>query len=219
MKLNLKYLPIYLLGLTILGISVAFIQQTNLGMSAWDALNRNFYEGFHLPYSIINPVVAVVLISVAFLLNRRKASLWMLFPLVISFYVGLVIDLVLLFLPSVAGMSLAWNLGYLFFAIVICSIGLNLVLYCEYPLPALDELCKAIAMKLHVSFGKGKLIGEGIAIVLSIIVGFLFHFEDQLFFIGITTIIFGLFIGFVVDFFKKPVTKVLGGIYENRDLR
>jgi len=64
-------------------------------------------------------------------------------------------------------------------------------------------------LKLHISFGKGKLIGELIALVLTTIVGLIFSSWDQYFYIGIATIVFGLLIGFVVDFFKKPVQAIL----------
>ncbi|MDD3477950.1 MAG: hypothetical protein PHP32_03665 [Candidatus Izemoplasmatales bacterium] len=195
----------FVLGLTLLGVCVTLIQLTDLGMSAWDAVNRNLYEGLHLPYSVLNPGVALILISVAYLLQKKRFSLWFFFPLLISFYVGLVIDLLLLVVPSMVGVGLVWNLLYLAMAIVICAIGLNFILYCEYPLPALDELCNGIAKSLHTTFGKGKLIGEVIAIVLSVLLGFLFNFQDQWFFIGPTTLIFGLLIGFVVDGFQKTI--------------
>lgn len=199
----------FLFGLTLLGVCVTLIQKTNLGMSAWDAFNRNLYEGIPMEYKFLNPLVAMILITVAYLLQKKRFSLWMLFPLVISFYVGLVIDVLLTVIPSVVELSIFFNLGYLFLAIIVCAIGLNFILYCNYPLPALDELCFAIAKKLHVSFGKGKLIGEVIAIVLTVIVGLLFSFQSEWFFIGPTTLIFGLLIGFAVDFFKKPIQKGL----------
>ncbi len=199
-----------------LGICVTFIQQTNLGMSAWDAFNRNLYEGIPLEYKYLNPIVAMVLITAAYILQKKKPSLWMLFPLVISFYVGLVIDFLLTIIPSAVEMSLLVNLGYLGIAIIICAVGLNFILYCNYPLPALDELCYAISVKLKTTFGKGKLVGEIIAIFLTIIVGLIFQFQAVFFFIGPTTIIFGLLIGFTVDLFKKPVLRFVRMFdYEN----
>lgn len=202
----------FLFGLTLLGVCVTLIQQTNLGMSAWDAFNRNLYEGFHLPYSVINPIVALVLIHVAYLLQKRRWSPLVFFPLVISFYVGLVIDLLLLVIPSAVEMNVWVNLAYLLVAIVVCAIGLNFVIYAKYPLPALDELCSGIAKKLHVSFGVGKLIGEILAIVLSVAVGTAFSFQSEFYFIGWTTLIFGLGIGLFVDLFRKPIVKGLDKI-------
>lgn len=209
MQFTLRKNVYYLIGLTMLGICVSLIQQTNLGMAAWDAFNRNMYEGIPLEYKFLNPAVAVVLVSLAYLLEKKKPDLWMLFPLVISFFIGLVIDTLLLFLPSVVELGLLWNLGYFLMALVICAVGLNFILYCNYPLPALDQLCLAISKKLKTTFGKGKLVGEVIAIVLAIITGFLFQHQAEWFYIGPTTLIFGLSIGFFVDIFKKPIQKGL----------
>lgn len=206
---------IYVVGLTLLGISVTLIQQTNLGMSSWDALNRNFYEGIPLEYKYLNPIVALVLITIAYIMQRKKPSLWMLFPLLISFYVGLVIDGMLLVIPLVSHLHILWNVLYLLVAIVICAIGLNFLLFCKYPLPALDEFCYGIADILHLSFGKGKLIGEIFALVLAIIVGLAFSHQSDWFFIGPTTLIFTFAIGFTVDLLQKPVTKLLEARDEN----
>ncbi|MBU1145464.1 MAG: hypothetical protein KJ971_06395 [Firmicutes bacterium] len=202
-KLTVKKTLLYLIGLTLLGVCVTLIQQTNLGMSTWDAFYRNLYVGIPLEYKYLNPIVSVFLITFAYLLQKRKASLWMLFPLVISFYVGVVIDTLLLVVPSVTEASVLWNLGYLAAALIVCAIGLNLILYCKYPLPALDELCLGISQRLHTTFGKGKLIGEGIALTLTIIVGILFSHYSVWFYIGPTTIIFALLIGYMVDLFHR----------------
>lgn len=210
---------IYILGLTLLGVTVTFIQQTNLGMSSWDALNRNFYEGIPLDYKYLTPAVAVVIIAVAYLIQRKKPDLLMLFPILISFYIGFVIDFLLLYVPSVVEMGLILNLLYLFLAIVVCATGLNLLVYTGYPLPALDEFCNALAKVLHISFGKAKFLGEVIALFLTIIAGLGFGHWEEWFYIGPTTLIFTLAIGVFVDILKKPIRFILEGRDANRDLQ
>ncbi|MDD3112802.1 MAG: hypothetical protein PHP61_00965 [Candidatus Izemoplasmatales bacterium] len=214
-KFSWKKLAIYMVGLTLLGLSVALMQQTRLGMSSWDALNRNFYEGIPIDYKYLNPIVALILVVVAYLLQHKRFSLWMLFPLAISFYVGLVIDLLLLIIPLVVNSHWLFNALYLALAIVICAIGLNLVIYGQFPLPALDELCLAIANRLHTTFGKGKLIGELIALVATVVFGLVFHHQEHWFYLGPTTIIFTFSIGFVVDLLNRPIHSILGEKHEN----
>lgn len=209
MKLTIKKSLIYLLGLGMLGLCVTLIQKTNLGMSSWDAFYRNLYEGIPLEYKYLNPIIALILIPIAYLIQKKRWSLWMLFPLVISFYIGVIIDLLLLVIPSVVEAGLFINLLYLVLAMIVCAIGLNFVVYCQYPLPALDELCYGIGTALKSTYGKGKLIGEILALVLAIISGFIFQHYAQYFFIGPTTIIFALSIGKLIDLFKKPVFKLL----------
>ena len=217
-KFTIKNTIIYILGLTFLGINVAFIQKTNLGMSSWDALNRNFYEGIPIEYKYLTPIFALVIISIAYLIQLKKPDLWMLFPVLISFYIGFVIDLLLLVIPSVVDENLFWNLMYLFIAIIICAVGINFLLYSKYPLPALDELCYGMHKLFRVSFGKAKIIGEFIALILTIFAGLYFHHQSEWFYIGPTTVIYGLGIGFVIDWLKKPVGHFLEALDGNRNI-
>lgn len=216
---NLKRPLVYILGLSILGFSVALFQKSNLGMGSWDALNRNFYEGIPIDYRYLTPIMAMLLISLAYLIEKKKPNLMMLFPLVISFYIGLVIDLLLLVVPDVTQMHLLINIAYVFIALSFVAIGLNMIVLCNYPLPALDQFCLAISHKLKITFGKGKLIGEALALVAAIVVGLLFSHEESYFFIGPNTFIALVFIGLFVDFFQKPIKKILGDMNDYRNLR
>ncbi len=215
MKITFKKTIIYFIGLSLLAVTVTLLQKTNLGMSSWDAFYRNLYEGIPLDYKFLNPIIALVLIPIAYAIQKKKASLWMLFPLLISFYIGLIIDLLLLVVPSVVSMGLAINLLYLGGSMVVCAIGLNLIVYCQYPLPALDELCYGIGVLLKSTYGKGKLIGELLALVLTIIAGIIFGHYEVFFYIGVTTVIFSLGIGYLIDLFKKPIFKLLEGHHAN----
>lgn len=214
MIFSVKRVSIYLFGLTLLGVCVTLIQQTNLGMAPWDAMYRNLYVGIPLEYKYLNPIIALILIPIAYAIQKKKASLWMLFPFIISFYIGFVIDSLLLVIPSVANEHILLNIGYLIAAIIICAIGLNMVVYCAYPLPALDELCYGLGVVLKTTYGKGKLIGEVMAFLLAIGFGFLFSHQDVYFYIGPTTIIFAFLIGPMIDLLKRPITKGLI-IYEH----
>jgi uncharacterized membrane protein YczE len=123
--------------------------------------------------------------------------------------------MLLLIIPSVENANLIWNLVYLLTAMIVCSIGLNFVVYCNYPLPALDELCYGIGVALKSTYGKGKLIGELLALFLAVIAGLIFSHYEQHFFIGVTTIIFALGIGKMIDLFKKPIFRILEAIDAN----
>lgn len=212
---NIKRPLIYMLGLAILGLSVTLFQKTNLGMGSWDALNRNFYEGIPLDYRFLTPIMALLLVSLAYLIEKKKPSLAMLFPIAISFYIGLIIDLLLLVIPDVSQLNLAYNLVYVFLALILVAIGLNLIIICDYPLPALDQFCLAIAKRFKLTFGKGKLIGEVIALIATVIVGLIFSHEKVYFYIGANTFITILLIGRFVDLVEKPIRKVFLRNYEN----
>ncbi|MFO7969970.1 MAG: hypothetical protein ACQERX_00950 [Bacillota bacterium] len=204
-----KRLIFYIMALNLLGLSIALIQNTNLGMAPWDALARNFYEGVPIRYTYLSPLLSIILILLAYLINFEKLDYKIIIPILISTYIGFAIDIALLFVPSVIELGFLYNYLYLLIAMILISIGLNVIIYCGYTLPALEHFIQAIASRLKISFGKAKLVGEIIAFSLTIIFGFIFSHQSQSFFIGETTIIVLLFIGFFVDLFRKPTFSIL----------
>ncbi len=201
---------LYFLAMILLGTSVTLIQKTNLGMSSWDALNRNFYENTPLEYRVINPIVALVLMAFAYLVSWKKPSIMFLFPLLISAIIGAVIDVELLFMPDVSNISIIYNFIYLIIATFLIAIGLNLMIHCNFPLPALDRFCHAIATRFKLTFGQGKYIGEILALIATIIIGLYFGTQNHWFYLGFTTIFFIVFLGFVVDLVRNPLYRLLG---------
>lgn len=200
---------IYASGLALLGVCVTLMIKTNLGMSSWDAFYRNLNEGIPLEYKYLNPIIALLLLPIAYLLQKKKFTLWILFPLAVSSYVGVVIDFLKGVIPDVSELGIGWNLLYVGIAIPVCAVGLDMVTFCRFPLPALDELCFGIGVRMKSTYGRGKLVGEGIALVLTVLTGLLFHREADWFNIGPSTLVFAILIGPVIDWVKKPVYRVL----------
>jgi uncharacterized membrane protein YczE len=195
-----------------LGMSIALIQNTNLGMAPWDALARNFFEGVPIEYKYLSPILSIFLIFMAYLINWKKPDLKMIIPVLVSTVIGISIDLALLFIPNVEDLSIFINYLYLFSAMILISFSLNVIIYCGYILPALEQFILAISNRLKLSFGRAKLIGEALAFLLTIVFGFIFHHQSEYFYIGQTTIIVLLFIGWMVDKAQKPTYLLLGRI-------
>ena len=209
-ELTWRKVFLYLTSLVLLGTAVTLMQKTNLGMSSWDALSRNFFENVIPEYKVITPVVALVLMTLAHLISWRRPSNMFLFPLVISAAIGAVIDFELTFMPSVVEYGFLVNFGYLTIATILIAIGLNLMIYCNFPLPALDRFCHAIAERFHLTFGQGKYIGEFLALILTVFVGLYFHTQSDYFYLGFTTVFFILFLGSIIDFARNPLYRLLG---------
>lgn len=193
----------------LLSTSIALIQNTNLGMAPWDALARNFFEGIPISYTYLSPIMSVVLIFLAYLIRWKKPDKNMVVPVLISSLIGLFIDVALLFIPNVEDLNLVWNYFYLFFAMFLISLALNVIIYCGYTLPALEQFILAIAWRLKLSLGHAKLLGEVFAFVLAIIFGFVFNHQSVYFFFGQTTFIILISIGFFIDLMRKPTHTVL----------
>lgn len=200
---------LYGLALFLLGFSIALLSENNLGMAPWDALTKTFHMGLGISYSIISPAISILLICLAYLISWKKPSFKMVVPVIVSTIIGFSIDLTLLFIPNVSELSEFYNYLYVISALILISFALNVIIYCGYVLPALEQFVQAISKRLNISFGKAKLVGEFFAFSMAIIFGLIFNFQSQLFFMGQTTLIVLLFIGLLVDLFKKPTIKLL----------
>lgn len=208
--LHRLFLPlVYLIGLALLGVCVTLMLKTNLGMSSWDAFYRNLNEGLPLDYKFLNPIIALILLPIAYAIQKKKITIWILFPLLVSAYIGWIIDGLKPVFPDVSGLGVGWNLLFLVLSMLVCAIGLNFVTFCKYPLPALDELCFGIGKLMKSTYGKGKLVGEILALVLTVVTGLIFHRWADYFNIGVATLVFGVGIGPLIDVLRKPVHRVL----------
>ncbi len=210
MTITLKKALLYSLAMILLGSCVALIQSTSLGMSAWDALHRNFYEGIPLEYKYLTPISAIIFVSLAYLIEWKRPKLIMLFPFAISFVIGAIIDFELLWLPNAGDLAFIWNIVYLLFATIFVGIALNLIVYTKFPLPALDQFCMALATRFKITFGQGKYIGEFLAMVGTVIAGLFYQSQDHFFYLGFTTIYFMLVLGYVIDLFHNPIFRFIG---------
>ncbi len=208
--LTWKELFFAVLAMILLGTSVAMIQSTMMGMSSWDAVSRNIYENTPLIYSWINPIVAIVLMTIVHLIAWKRPSIMFFFPLWISLIIGAVIDLELLFLPSMEDQHLVFNILYLVGASFLVGIGLNLLQYVKFPLPAIDRFCQAIADRFHLTFGQGKFIGEVSALLGAVVLGLIFSTQGDWFYLGYTTIYYVIALGFIVDLVRNPLYRILG---------
>ncbi len=212
MKFTFKKVLLYLLAMVLLGTAVTLIQSTMMGMSAWDAFHRNFYEGIPLQYKYLNSLSAILFVGLAYLIEWKKPKPIMLFPILISFFIGAVIDFELTFVPNVVDGALYINIIYILIATINIAVALNIIIYSGFPLPAIDQFCKAIAKRLHISFGQGKIFGEVFAAIGSVVAGELFGFRNEFYYLGFTTIYFILLLGAIIDFARYPLYRLLGAV-------
>lgn len=209
-SMSLKKGLFSILAFILLGTSVTLLLNTSMGMSAWDAVSVNIYENTNLYFMWVNPLISLFLMGLAHLIMWKKPSIMFFFPIIISWFIGAVIDLEVLFVPDMSSFNLIWNITYMVIASILVGIGLNILLYLDFPLPAIDRFCHSLASRLHLTFGQGKFLGEFFAMSLAIILGLIYHTEADNFYLGVTTIYYVLFLGGIVDLIRNPLYRILG---------
>ncbi len=211
-KPYLKRYLVYLIAISFLGLGVALIFQTNFGNAAWDAFHKNLHLGLGIDYKFLYPISSGIIVSIAYLIEWKRPNIAMVIPVLLSMVFGTFVDMYILFIPAVSDLSFLINLAYFMTALVVIVTALNLIRYCNFPLPAIDQLCLAIGNRFKLTFGLGKLLGELIAVVLSITSGFIFGYVDAYFNMGIATIFFIIFLGPLVDLLRDRILRIMKGI-------
>jgi len=206
-----KYI-IYLIAVTLLSLGVSLIYQTFFGNAAWDAFQFNIIEMLDVPELYVYTPISAILVIIAYLIEWKRPNIAMIVPVVLTFIFSLGVGLFNDILPNVADISIIWNVIYFIVALTIISIALNLIVYCKFSLPAIDQLCMSIAKRLKITFGQSKIIGELIAVVLAVISGLIYGNHADNFNMGFSTIFFIAFIGFFVDLLRNPIFRILKAI-------
>lgn len=178
-----KYL-IYLFAISLLSFGVSLIYQTFFGNPAWDAFQFNIIEMLQVPELFVYTPISAILVVIAYLIERKKPNLAMIIPIILTFVFSLGVGLFNDIIPNVATEFFVWNIVYFIIALAVISVALNLIVYCNFSLPAIDQLCMAIANKLKLSFGQSKIIGEILAVGLAIITGIIYGNYSDIFNMG-----------------------------------
>lgn len=171
-ELNYKRIGIYLLGLLILGCGIDFNTKTQLGVSPIISVAYNIAYLTHIPIGVMTFIYYVLLVIIQWILLGKKFDYFQFLQipasLVTSFFIQLFDGVILV------ASSYSLRLMMLILAIVITGIGASLTVGMKIvPNPA-DGLASVVGEKCHKGFGFGKNFFDGISIVISLIIGFVF---------------------------------------------
>lgn len=171
-ELNYKRIGIYLLGLLILGCGIDFNTKTQLGVSPIISVAYNIAYLTHIPIGVMTFIYYVLLVIIQWILLGKKFDYFQFLQipasLVTSFFIQLFDGVILI------ASSYSLRLMMLILAIVITGIGASLTVGMKIvPNPA-DGLASVVGEKCHKGFGFGKNFFDGISIVISLIIGFVF---------------------------------------------
>lgn len=196
-----------------LSVAVSFMLKSGLGVSAWDALVSNIVLGTNGNYRLCNALFSLVLAPISYLMQKKKITYKVLLPCVISFFIGLGIDIGMVVLPDAN--QIIFKILYLAISFVLIGIALNMVILNNFVVPAIDDFGYAVGHVFNKSFGVGKTIAEVFALLLAILLGIIFGLSDSSnifeilldYNIGIGTIVYTLIVGLLIDVFYKLLFK------------
>lgn len=200
MKINLKNVLLYLLGLKITSLAVILMKSTEIGLGSWDAVIANFELISKLPFSVASLIINVVLVSFAIIYKRNFKYLLVAIPILLNmgflhFWDQFVFKNLVLY-------NLYSKVGIFVISTFLLPLGLSLIVISTLPKMIYEELT-FILMEIFKTnnFAVVRLGFEIFALLLAMILGLIgSSIFNQ---IGIGTVIVTFSIGPLIDLYLK----------------
>ncbi|MCL1949493.1 MAG: hypothetical protein FWF59_07155 [Turicibacter sp.] len=199
----MKRAVFYLLGLFVIALGSSGVILSDVGAGAWDAVFVGLAERFGFTTGTWMIITGFMVLVFCRMLTGKKINF---FAFLTSFLLGLMVDFWLLFVFDAITLETIVQ-QWVFFALgfgIMCT-GAGTYLQADFAPTPIDTLMMSVAKKTKLSIGNARLICEGFATLLGLLVGGP---------ISVGTIIIAIFIGYGV----QAAVKAMGKAY-NRPLK
>lgn len=195
MSIISKRLTLYVIGLFLLSLGVSFSIQANLGVSPVSSLAYAISLASGLSIGITTVLANILFVFAQIFLNKKHVELREFgVQLVIVFLFGIFMDSTLAIVQLLpAPETLLGRYLFLLVSLYIISAGLLAYFSAKLPLMPYDALTYVVSNRFKMKFGKAKISGDLVNVVLAGIVCLVFI--QTLGAIGIGTILAAYFIG------------------------
>lgn len=160
---------LFVVGIMILTLGVAFTIKADLGVGTWDSVNVGLSNRFGLSVGTFSFIIAIIMTIIAAILRNGKFNLY---TLGTAFILSSFTDFWLFVVNKLPlGDSYLNRAVYFLLGIFILSIGLAIYLTPNLAPNSLDDCMMAFRSKFNLSVGMAKLITDGIGMIFAMLVG------------------------------------------------
>jgi len=196
-----RRLIVYVAGLFILAMGVAFSIQSGLGVSPVSSFPYAISIVTAMNVGLMTTIVFAVYVLMQIALLRRKFPLKHLFQLVIAFLFGSFVDLSMIIVSALAPVSYLARLSYLGISLVLIAVGILFYLTANViPMPA-EGLVLTLQKVTKVPFSRVKVIFDVTSVSFAAIL--LFTFYGNIIGLREGTLLAALGVGKLIGVFSK----------------
>lgn len=167
MKLFLRRLIPYGIGVIILALGICLVIRAGIGAGAWDALNIGLSRRVGLTPGIWLIIVGIIVMLLNAILLRKRPD----YPAAITvILLGLLLD-GWLWLIHIQLVSFGWKLALFLLGLTTMAFGLSIYLQAKFAPTPIDRLMYTIATLTGFSLRISKTIGEVVALIGALLIG------------------------------------------------
>jgi uncharacterized membrane protein YczE len=194
-----KRMAVYLIGLALNALGIAFIIHSTVGAGSWDAVAIGAQHYVGLTIGICSVIIQVFVVFTTKVIERKRLQYGAIIAIMIrSLFLDAWTYLVFNHLSS----PTTWVMQWLYFLLGVLSIGVGIGIYIEahFPKSPIDGLMLALHHRFNWSINLSRIICEGIGVLFGYILGGP---------VGLGTIIIALGVGKVIQYVNSKVKRVL----------
>ncbi len=206
-KNNIKnYIKRYIMlaiGLSMIALAVSIITRTDFGSSPVQSLafvcSKQFKD--YVTFGTCSFLWNCILIIIQIIILRKDFKPFQLLQLPLSFFFGTMVDLTGFLADPFFynGMSLALRIGYLALGLIILSFGIYITVKADVLMNSPEATTLAVSKKLGISYGKCKMICDGITVLFAIACSIIFFGKWRFDIIGVATLATVVIPSFLID--------------------
>lgn len=168
----------YVIGIVVLALGTAMMEQANFGMSmvVAPAYLLHLKVSQSLPFfsfGMAEYVFQGMLLIIMMLLLKRFRTAYM-FSFITAVFYGFTLDIMLRLIGCIPCDGFAGRLAFYILGMVICAVGVSLLFHTYIPLEAYEMFVKEVSAKLNMDINKFKTIYDCTSCVAAIIMSFAF---------------------------------------------
>jgi uncharacterized membrane protein YczE len=167
---QLRRISAYGIGLLIYALGADLSTKARLGITPITSVNYiiSYISAISLGTVMFFTNVLCVLIQLALLKDEFKKRQWLQIPLSLVF--SIFIDLFLYLLRGVNPTNLAVRCTLFALALLLMGLGVSLVIMTDVMILPADGVATALAKKLNISPGSGKVVNDCLMVILTLII-------------------------------------------------
>lgn len=165
-----KRIAVYLIGLAVNALGIAFIIYSSTGAGSWDTVAIGLYRHIGFTIGICTTAIQIVVVIVIAIIERKHLQYGSIIAISIrSFFLDVWTYLVFNHLPILT----SWELQWFIFILGTLGLGVGSGIYLEahFPNSPIDGLMIALHNRFHWNLNISRIIVEVIGVLLGFLLG------------------------------------------------
>jgi uncharacterized membrane protein YczE len=194
-----KRIAVYLIGLALNALGIAFIIHSDVGAGSWDAVAIGAQHYIGLTIGTCSVIIQALVVFTTKMIERKRLQYGAIIAITIrSMFLDAWTYLVFNHLKSPS----SWEIQWLYFLLGFFSVGIGIGIYIEahFPKSPIDGLMLAFHHRFKWSINISRIVAEGIGVLMGFLLGGP---------VGLGTLIVALGLGKIIQYANGKMKKVL----------